>query len=255
MSSQNEPSFTPSNQPLPGNGTGQPQKNNSNRNLIIGIVIAALLLCCICGTTAGLGAAAFFYLHRTTAGQTTIDSTPEFIEPTIAEEISATPENIISPSETPVPEATSTNVQGLGVTRDAMLQFFNSGDAFNFGKPTEIQGVEVVQGEHKSLCIQTNCAAVTLLGPADDLLSVSVVVPTDPQNVSQTTVAMTLLLDAADQFTGNNSNVPMQIMSDLIQAQSAGNNFEKTFQESGYSFTENYFAQTHNAGIVITRPK
>jgi hypothetical protein len=64
-----------------------------------------------------------------------------------------------------------------------------------------------------------------------------------------------LLIDAVAQFTGDNSDITFQMMGDLTQAQAVGNSFEKTFQENGYSFTENYDAQTNNAGMAITRPK
>ena len=249
MSNQPEPTFSSTGGNQPMTGAGQSPKNNSNQKIIIGVVIAALVLCCVCVTIAGLGAAAFFYIHKAA----NIEPTPEIIEPTQSQEISATPD-INSPTETAVPE-TPTSGQGLGITRDAMLQFFTKDDTFQFGQPTQVQGQEVVQGENKSLCIDTNCAAVTMVGPADDLLDVSEYVPTDPADSTQTTIALTALIDAASQFTGSKSATPLIIMGELIQAQSEGKDFQKTIQENGYSFLEDYNAQTHNAGITITRAK
>jgi hypothetical protein len=267
MSNQTEPTYTSAGGSIQRAGAGQPPRNGSSKKIIIGAVIAALVLCCVCGSTAGLGTAAYFLFQKSSEIQTNNESAPELIEPTLAEEILSTPEIVYSTEEarptpdiitsqtdTAVPE-TQPNDQGLGVSRDDMIQFFNSGDAFNFGKPTKMQGIEIVLGEHKSLCIQKNCAAVTLAGPADDLIAVSVVAPTDPGSMSQTATSIALLMDAVAQFAGDNSELAVQMMGDLTQAQAVGNSFEKTIQENGYSFTENYDAKTHNLGIAITRPK
>jgi short subunit dehydrogenase-like uncharacterized protein len=73
--------------------------------------------------------------------------------------------------------------------------------------------------------------------------------------MKQTATAIALLMDAVAQFAGDNSDITTQMMGALTQAQAMGNSFEKTIHENGYSFTENYDAQTNNAGMAITRPK
>ncbi|HMD87811.1 MAG TPA: hypothetical protein VKF38_01490 [Anaerolineaceae bacterium] len=254
MGIQTEPRFNPSGGPLPGTGADQSPKNSSNKKIIIGVVIAALVLCCVCGSITGLGSAAYFYLKKTPEVQTNQQATPEIIETAQPEGNSATPEPVYPPTETAVPVSTLTG-QGLDVTRDSLLQFINANYDFNFSQPTQVQGLEVVQGESSSQCINTNCAAVTLVGPADNLLVVSEVVPTDPQDNAQSTIAITLLGDIVTQFTGDKSDTPLIIMGELIQAQSEGKNYQNTIQQNGYSFLEDYDAQSHNAGITISRPK
>jgi len=266
MSNQTNPNSTAAGTPFPPAGAGQPPKNGSNNKIIIAVVIVVVVLCCICVSAAGVGTAAYFYLQKSPEINNQIETTPEIIEPTQSEEsnptpevveptqgeeISPTPEIVYSPSETSLP-GTPTNNKGLDVSRDDMIQFLVP---FSFGQPKEIQGLEMVEGQDQSLCIQTNCAGATLAGPADDLLAVAVAVPTDPQDTGQTATAVALLMDVVQKFSGNNSAFPMQILSDLTQAQAAGNDFEKAIQENGYSFDENYDSQTHNAGVTITRPK
>jgi hypothetical protein len=253
MGNQTEPGFNASGGPLPGKGADQSPKNRSTNKIIIGGVIAALVLCCVCGSITGLGAAAYFYLKKAPEIQANQPATPEIIDTTQAEGNSATPEPVYSATETVVPVTTTTG-QGLDVTRDSLLQFINANYDFNFSQPTQMQGQEVVQGESKSQCINTNCAAITLVGPADNLLVVSAVVPTDPQDNAQSTIAITLLGDIVTQFTGDKSDTPLIIMGELIQAQSEGKDYQNTIQQNGYSFLEDYDSQSHNAGITISRP-
>ena len=137
------------------------------------------------------------------------------------------------------------------------MDFYSSGGAFEFDDPTEIQGLEIVMGTHTWLCVETNCAAVTLGGPEDDLLVIAVVVPTKPGDGAQTTMSLLLLMTTAARFTDAQAVevVPGQILNDLLKAQGAAGNFEKTIESSGYTFTESYDATTHNAGLAISRPK
>ncbi|MDR3574133.1 MAG: hypothetical protein P4L50_09735 [Anaerolineaceae bacterium] len=257
MSNQTEPSSTAPGgyQPMPQ--VNQPPKNNSNKKIIIGVVVAALVLCCVCGSTAGLGTAAYFYIHKTSEAQSNVTSTTVANEPTQAYVIQPTQAAESSPTSIPATEATQipAAIQGLGVTRAAMLKFYTTDDTFTFGQPTRVQGQELVQGENKSLCIGSNCAAVTLLGPADDLVDVSEYVPTDPTDSTQTTIALTALIDGASQFTNSDSATPLIIMGQMMQAQSAGKDFQQTITDHGYTFFEDYNAQTHNAGVTITRSK
>jgi len=136
-----------------------------------------------------------------------------------------------------------------------MIRFFGGDKAFIFGKPFIVQGFEAVMGAHTWVCIQTNCASVTLLGPADDLLAVSVVVPTDPKDTSQTATAVALLMNAASHFVDTSSDLPYQILSEVTAAQASQTSVNKTVTDNGYEFTIVYNAQTHNAGLAIGRPK
>jgi hypothetical protein len=170
------------------------------------------------------------------------------------------PENTSEPESLPTstPRASKPgSANGLGVTRAEMIEFYSSGGAFTFDDPTTIQGLEIVQGTHTWLCVDSNCAAVTLGGPEDDLLVLSVVVPTQPDDGTQTTLGILLLMTTAARFTDAQADevVPAQIMEDITNAQKASQNLEKAIESSGYVFTETYDAQTHNAGLAISRPK
>jgi hypothetical protein len=175
-------------------------------------------------------------------------------EDTVAPEDTATPEAIEVPTDTPQVE-NATNPLSLGVSRDEMIQFFSAGEAFIFGKPFTVQGFEAVMGTHTWVCIQANCASVTLLGPADDLLAVSVVVPTDPKDTAQTATAVALLMTAALHFIDTSSDLPFQILSEVTAAQASQTDVNKTVTNNGYEFTIIYNAQTQNAGLAIARPK
>ena len=118
-----------------------------------------------------------------------------------------------------------------------------------------MQGQEVVTLTHKTLCVQTNCAAVSLAGPEDNLLAISVFVPTDPKDTLQTTTALTLLMDAVGEFSGDSKQFPMKVMSDLFQAQQSGTDYQYSMLNNGYSFTEQYISQSQEAGVTITRSK
>jgi len=232
-------------------------------------------LCCVCGSAAGLGGAAYYYLKQSPEAQVNLVETTQQVEPpqqgvpteaiqptqiveptavveaTQAEETSATPNSNFSPTGT----AVAANFQGLGVTQAAMVQFFNSGDVFDVGQPKTLQGQEVLTLTHKTLCVQMDCAAVSLAGPEDDLLAISVYVPTDPKDTLQTTTALTLLMDAVGQFSGPSQQFPTKVLSDLLQAQQAGADYQYSILNNGFSFTEEYIAKTHDAGVTITRPK
>ena len=226
---------------------------NSSKKIILIVLIILIIVCCLCAITAAIGGGIYQFWGKSTAV-----STQEEIIPTELEETSISPEMTLEAPiniEEPTTAPKSTNSKGLGVSRAEMLQSLNSGNAFNVGKPFKLQDLEAVMGEHVSLCIQSNCAAFTLLGPAKDLMAVSMVVPTDPNDQTQTLTAITLLMDVASSFAGNNSDIPMQVMNDILKAQSNQKNLDKKFNINGYSFNESYDAKTHNAGLAISRPQ
>ena len=241
-------------------------KSNSKRNIIIIGIVAVVFICCLCVGLIVVGGGAAYFLPASSKVVTQIVAETVFPEitslpadtaapdDTATPEDTTTPETIGLPSETP-PGKNPPNPLSLGVSRDEMIQFFNADKAFIFGKPFMVQGLEAVIGTHTWVCIQTNCAVVTLLGPADDLLAVSVVVPTDPNDIAQTSTAVALLMNAASHFVDTSSDLPYQILSEVTVAQTSQTDVNKTFTNNGYEFTIVYIAQTHNAGFAIARPK
>lgn len=242
-------------------------KDNKKRNIIIIVIVVAVLICCLVVAVvvvAGGGAAYFLASSSKVVTESAVQTIappatqlPEDTvtpEDTVAPEDTATPETIEAPTDTPQ-VGNTTNPLSLGVSRDEMEQFLGADGAFKFGKPFTIQGLEAVLGTHSWLCIQTNCATVTLLGPADDLLAVSVAVPTDPKDTSQTATAVALLMTAASHFIDTSSDLPFQILSEVTAAQASQTEVNKTVTNNGYEFTIIYNAQTHNAGLAIGRPK
>ena len=264
-------SYQPYNPPAP---TSNPGKKTAL--IIIAVVV---VLCCLCTTIAGGGAAAFLFWQKPAQQTTNLLPTPieEAVQvqeetPFVFEE--ETPEEPAIPKENPFPQDTPLPVEepteappannpdqpagsGLSVSRQEMINFYSDGGAFTFGDPTEISGLEIIMGTHTWLCVDTNCAAVTLGGPEDDLQVVAIVVPTDPDDSAQTTLSLLLLMTTAARFTDAQDveSVPTLILTDLTDAQSSGENFEKQIESSGYIFTESYDATTHNAGLAVSRPK
>jgi hypothetical protein len=244
-----------------------PVKDNSKRNIIIIVIVVAVLICClVVGIIVVAGGGAAYFL--TSSSKVSTVPASEIIAPsaTSLPEDTATPEEIVSPEETATSETvlppsetpqeqSASNSLGLGVNRDDMEQFLGVGGAFTFGKPSIIQGLEVVMGTSSSQCIQTNCASVTLLGPVDDLLAVSVVAPTDPNDPGQTAMACALLMTVSARFAQDSSGIAMQILTGITQAQTAQTNLNKTVIDNGYEFTIIYNPQTHNAGLAVARPK
>jgi hypothetical protein len=242
-----------------------PRKNGSKNKTVIFVVAAIVVICCLCVGVIGLGFGGYYFFQNNSDIQSSIEEignalaeTPSEVEVTqpteempMQEEI-PTEEEIESPTEAPVPsEPTST--QGLGISRDEMMQFVNQGGAFTFSEPIDLQGEEAVTGTHSSLCVASDCAAVTLLGPADNLLAVSVAVPMDPNDLMQATTAITLVMDVALKFTSDQTTVPQQIMTDLLGAHTTQKAFDNTFDDNGYTFTENYNPQTHIASLAIAK--
>jgi len=232
-----------------------PVKDNSKRNIIIIVIAAAILICCLVVAIAVVGGGGVAYYLTTSSKAATVPAA-EVIVPsaTSLPEDTATPETFAVPTDTP-PVGNTANPLGLGVSRDEMEQLLGAGGAFTFNKPTMIQGLEAVMGTSSTQCIQTNCAAVTLLGPADDLLAVSVVAPTDPNDPTQTAMACALLMTVSARFTQDSGGIATQIFSEITQAQASQTDLNNTVIDNGYEFTIMYNPQTHNAGLAVARPK
>ncbi len=253
-----------------------PAAPKSNTSTILIVVVAVVALCCLCTAVAGAGGAALFlYNTSSTSGmRTTLEAIPQVVteevfpaEPTWTEEV-ATPEvetpeptETAEPTETPEPTETAaapqTSGPGMGVSRDEMMKFFNAGNAFTWADPIMVSGVEMVQGTHSSLCVKSDCASVTLAGPADDLLAVSVAVPLSPTDNSERLTAITLLMTAVGRFNDQKglNTLPKQILNDMGSASKAGTSLDKSFENNGYKFTESYNPKTQVGAIGITRPK
>jgi hypothetical protein len=249
--------------------------SSPSRNTIIIIVIVLIVLCCCC--VALVGAAGIgFSTFRSQVPNGIKEILPENIIPTEEPFLTtSTPENpeppqevvpaentpegptdqTLEPTEVPTNSDSSSgdSSSGLGVTRQEMIDYFNVGSAFKFGEPFTAQGMEAVMGQHATLCIKTNCASVTLLGPADNITVVSVAVPTDPKDITQTATAITLLMNAVVRFSPNDSALFTQMMTDITSAQAAGTNLAKNAESGGFKIFYNYVAQTHNAGVAITK--
>jgi hypothetical protein len=241
-------------------------ENNTKRNTIIIVVVAVIIICCLCAGLAGAGGGAALILpawSRVISRSVQVTIVPVIpsistvtaapVDTAIPEE-TVTPENLLLPTETPQAQIPADQA-GLGASRDEMEQFLGAGGSITFADPTTIQGFEAVMGTSSWICIQTNCAAVTLLGPADNLLAVSVVVPTDPNDPGQTGIACALLMTVASRFSQSGSGLALQILTDITQAQASTTALNKTVNDNGYEFTIMYDPQTHNAGLAVSRPK
>jgi hypothetical protein len=239
---------------------------SGNRTTII-IIIVLVVLCCLCVAVAGVGGAGYFFLQKASTSTEPITAetvapfemtvTPEEQTATTAPEDTATPAEMATPADVNVPTTTGPvpSAKGMGVSRDQMIQYFNSGDAFDFGSVKQLSGLDAVTGIHKTLCVKGDCAAVTLLGPADDLLAVSAAVPTDPKDNVQTLTAITLLMNAAQYFSGDSGDVPTKIMVSISAAQVTGKDFDDTTTSNGYSFNYNFNSKNGVASIAISKQK
>jgi len=252
-------------------------QNSSGKKTTLIIITVVIVMCCLCSTLAGGAGAAYYLWLKPVAQESHLPPAPtEEAFPILANTLPAEDapafESTSTPEDTPAPVDQPTETpaanepgqgngavldRGLGVSQAEMIDFYSSGGAFQFGQPTVVQGLEMIQGTHTWLCVEANCAAVTLGGPKDDLEVIAIVVPTQPDDSAQTTLGILLLMTTAARFTDAQATdiIPGQIMDDLLEAQKNSQNLEKTMESSGYVFTETYDAKTHNAGLAISRPK
>ncbi|MCC6147795.1 MAG: hypothetical protein IT308_09530 [Anaerolineaceae bacterium] len=228
---------------LPAN----PPPARNNKKIIL-IVLGVVLLCCVC-----LAAAAALFGFSSLFSSSSIEAPFSSI---IGE---ATPAGMtVRPTTTPpaaVPTATAVQPtsagKGLGVSRAEMMDFFGSGGAFEFEEPFTSNGMELMMGYHTWLCLEGDCAAVTLLGPEKELLAVSAAVPTDPNDQGQTMTATALLMTLAQRFSSAASSVSTDILDYVLTAQVKPQEASKVFKDNGYVFTVAYDASTHIASLAI----
>lgn len=225
-----------------------PQKGNKKYLLA---ALAAVLLCCLCLALVVAGFAAYRAFGSDLFGK---DVQPKPVEVTVA----------VIPQETPALKSTPVAPQpaapqppaaggGLGVSRAEMVDFFGSGGAFEFEAPFTAQGKEVVMGSHTWLCLEGDCAAITLLGAEDDLEAVSIAVPTDPNDDTQSMTAITLLMTLASHFSSSSSTVPFDVLDAVTSAQASRQNKEVTFKDNGYTFNVSYDAASRVAALAVSR--
>lgn len=221
---------------------------SASRKTIVIIVIVVAVLCCLCTALAGGAAALYLFFSQGAAAPALIQELPIPLPGNIP-----VPEDLPLPENLPVPQVPPAQLPpaaGLGTRQDLMAYY---GEAFDFGAPTVTQDMEIVTGTHRSICVKGDCAAVSMAGPADAVTSLAIVVPTDPKDTAQSTVAITLLMNTAMHFAGEDSTLPFDIMTDIFEAQKSNTALDKQSEEDGYLFIESYNPQTHQAGLTVVR--
>jgi hypothetical protein len=235
-----------------------PPKSGSSKKIILIVAIAAVVLCCLCPLLAGAGAAVYQFLLKD-GGEPNIIAPQPFTDlPTLLPGVPTLPVTAATPLPTvsgadieDQPDAPSSS-NGLG-TRQELMDFYNAGEAFVFEDPINVGDLELVTGYHTWVCLKNDCAAVTMAGPAEEILSLAIVVPTDKKDAAQTATAVTLLMNTAMHFAGEKSDLPFTIMSDILDAQSKDMQLEKTTTENGFTFTETYDPATGQGGLLVVR--
>jgi hypothetical protein len=110
-------------------------------------------------------------------------------------------------------------------------------DVFVFQNPTTQNGVDMVTGYHKWLCIDKDCAALTLGGPADNLTIVVMAVPIDPNDSKGTLTAIMLLGDIAMDITKDQS-FSAQVIKDFSDAANGQKTLDKKYNVNGLTVWE-----------------
>lgn len=220
-----------------------PQKSNKKYLLA---ALAAILLCCLCLALVAAGFAAYRAFDGGLFGK---DVQPKPVEITVE----APPQEPTALQSVPTASKPSTAGSGLGVSRAEMMDFFGSGGAFEFDAPFTAQGKEVVMGSHTWLCLEGDCAAATLLGPEESLEAVSVAVPLDPNDDTQSITAVTLLMTLASRFASSSSTVPYDVLDAVTSAQANRQNKEVTFKDNGYTFNVSFDAASGIAALAVSR--
>lgn len=226
-----------------------PPPSRSNKKIIL-IVLGVIVLCCLCLiAVAGLFGLSSLFVANPFAKDPT--STPRAA---ITVEVRPV-ETAVRPATPLAPAATkaTTTGDGLGVSRAEMMDFFGSDGAMEFEDPFFFGETELMMGYHTWICLEGDCAAVTLLGPEDDLQAVSAAVPTDPDDQTQTMTAVSLLMTLAGHFSGSASDIPYQILEAVQNAQANNRSDEQIFEDNGYVFTISYDADSRIAGLTVSR--
>jgi hypothetical protein len=153
-----------------------------------------------------------------------------------AEDSAPAPAKPTAPPQPPAAQSSSSDHAPLGVNRADMIKYFN-GLNFVFQNPTTYNGVETVMGYHKTLCISKDCAAMTLFGPADNLLAIAMAVPTDPNDINQTSDAVPLLGMLAYKIT-NDQDFTIAMSKEITNAVMGKTALDKKYNVNGFIVSE-----------------
>ncbi|HTX80274.1 MAG TPA: hypothetical protein VMC62_11420, partial [Longilinea sp.] len=170
----------------------------------------------------------------------------------------STPTPLPTATETPLPEPTGDLSQpfpsdGLGITRQELIAFFNSGNAFTFEKPSTYKGEEFVTGYHQWICVKGDCAALTIFGPSDNVDAVSLAVPMNPNDKTESMTALTLLMNMAGFFDNSGPAYPSQLANDIWLSWEDDTDFDQSYNIDGLVFAEKYDSSAHIAMLLIVR--
>jgi hypothetical protein len=155
-----------------------------------------------------------------------------------------------------VPQSNGNQVP-LGVSEADIQKFFNADNIFAFG-PYNItdNGAMYKRGTDKNLCLNNRCANMTLFGGATqgatNLAAVFISVPTNPANKTQTLTSLTMLMDLAHYFTGDDP-FSYQIMNDFLNAQSQKIALNRNIKIKDYVFNEIYDPITYDATLGVSK--
>jgi hypothetical protein len=165
----------------------------------------------------------------------------EITPASIPTELPATEVPIPAPAEPtalphpPAAQPSSSTHAPLGVSRAYMMDQYG---VFVFQKPyTTDYGVEAIMGYHQTMCIDKDCAAITLMGPADNLLLIGMAVPTNPNDDVEITSAIALLghltfdITKDDSFSG-------QLIKDFVDAVTSQKTLDKKYNVNGFIISE-----------------
>jgi hypothetical protein len=184
--------------------------------------------------------------------------------PTLTETATSMPSGTPTPTpqptatEAPLPEPTDflslpSTPDGLGITRQHLIDYFNSGNAFDFDKPATKDGMEYVMGYHQWLCVKGDCAAITILGPSDNVLALSMAVPMNPKDKTESMTALTLLMNTASFFDNSGPGYPSQLANDIWSAWQNDTDFSEAYNINGLVFAEKYDSSSHIAVLLIVK--
>jgi len=215
-----------------------------NKKILLA-VLAVILLCCLCLALIIGG----FAVTRAFNGSLSEDTPAKPARVTVE----VAPQAPSAPQKTPTASEPSTAGSGLGVSRAEMMDFFGSGEAFEFKKPMNTQGQEMVMGFHNWICVEAACAIAMLIGPEEELEGVSLVVPLDPNDDKQSLTAMMLLMTLPGHFTSRSSTVPVDVLDFFKSTYAKQQTKEATFKDNGYTFKVNYNATDGMATVAVRR--
>jgi hypothetical protein len=235
----------------------QNQTKKPKKTILI-IVIVLILVCCLCTAAVAAGAGGFAltkngtipdYLGILPTETPTPTATPTEVPPTPEPKATKTPAMGEATSQSPSIDDIST----LGISRAEMIAALNGDEVFTFEDPIEVQGTEIVMGTHSWLCVQGDCASISMMGPEDDLIVISLAVPLDPNDNDESSTAIALMMNVTTIFAKNDSDLAFQMMTDIMNAESNGSSFDQNVAADGYTFNYNYDPTMSIASLTVTK--